>query len=315
MTLPARWTRLPGPADFLAAVVRFLADGNTVFVGLPDNVPAEEVLGVAVADSISRDTVWRWDALRPTDPHACAPLDYIAQNFDETDAGDVVLWVDAVRCDALATVWERYARHFAGMVGAPRVCLAMNAARPDDDLNTGGIRRCLWRDFVTPTDSRVLTEGYLRVSEHTPNYVSLKSSLVATLSGADLAKAYDLSQLSLRDLLDTERSPQHLVWEAQIPVLFPVIERARRGYIEDERYNQLWRLPHQREDGKEVQDAEELEIGDLVYQAREIEALNSEVTRLEWLRQVRNALAHHKAVGWGTLNALVGRPFVNFSRQ
>ena len=125
-----------------------------------------------------------------------------------------------------------------------------------------------------------------------------------------LATARELSQRRLEYLLDTQRYPQHVVWEAQISVLFPVIERARWCYIK--RYGNLWNLPHSRENGQEVRDAEKLAVGDLAYQARKIGALRNEVRPLEWLRRVRNALAHNEVVSWGTLNSPDGEPFVNF---
>ena len=57
---------------------------------------------------------------------------------------------------------------------------------------------------------------------------------------------------------------------------------------------------------------EDLEIGDMAAQARRFRVLETEQRRLDWLRRVRNALAHNEIVPWGTLVSPVALQIVDF---
>lgn len=72
------------------------------------------------------------------------------------------------------------------------------------------------------------------------------------------------------------------------------------------------RWPHTRKDGTEIRRLEDLEIGDMAAQARRFRVLETEQRRLDWLRRVRNALAHNEIVPWGTLVSPVALQIVDF---
>lgn len=313
MNYPRGWARLPGPADFLQTVAAFLMDGNSVIVGLPAGGPSDDIIAIEVAELIEREGGFRWDAIRAAEEVSVYPRKLVESRFGSDDAGNAILWVNAVSRDSASADWMEHARQFAQVDGSPRICItAMEdhvPARTGSALDTK-LRLCLWTDFVTATDSRVLVERYARNFERTPEHVALKCALVATLAGSDLVIANTLSRCPLKHISNPTRHPPHCIWEAQVAILFPIIERERQNYLEI--YRDFWQLPHKRRDGTTVQDADNLGIGDLLHQARQTKMLRRELPRLDWLLRVRNALAHSEIVAWDTLVSPVGIQVADF---
>ena len=164
---------------------------------------------------------------------------------------------------------------------------------------------------MTSTDSRVLAERHVRRSEHGNAHTALKCTLIAELAGPDLAFATQLANTPLERILALENNPLKSIWAAQIAILFPLIECERRRLLET--YRDFWSLPHTREDGREIRHIEKLEIGDMDTQAQQNWALRNERKRLDWLRRVRNDLAHLRIVSWATLNSPIARQVVDFT--
>ena len=303
--------RLPGPADFLDAIVEDLTDRSSVLLGLPDEAPAT-VIAVEIADAIKRSSLGRWAAVRSMEAYATTPLEFIARRFDHGDAGGFVLWVDAMSGDEAATAWTDYARRFSGLEKTPRICIAMSAARAEALREDKGIRRRLWQDFVTALDSRVLAERLGRRFGHSPAHIALKSALIAELAGPNLVSAERLAREPLKRLISAGDCPSERIWAAQVSVLFPLVEYERRRLLNVHRA--LWRLPHTRENGKKIQCLEDLEIRDMATQANWGGALYVERQRLDWLRRVRNYLAHNKIVPWSTLVSPLALQIIDFRR-
>ena len=65
-------------------------------------------------------------------------------------------------------------------------------------------------------------------------------------------------------------------------------------------------------DGTVIRCLIDLEIGDMATQARLGGPLVAERQRLDWLRRVRNALAHSKVVPWGTLTSPIAVHIADF---
>ena len=289
---------MPGPADFLDAIVEDLAVQVSVLVGLPDEAPVP-VVGLEIADAIKFKGLGRWETVLSTEVSVTAPLEFIARRFDGRDAEGFVLWIDAMNGDAVATAWADYARRFAGIEKTPRICIAMSAACAEACREDKGLRRRVWRDFVTASDARVLVERLGRRFGRSREHIALKSALIAEIAGPDLACAERLAREPLGRILASKDHPTECIWAAQVSVLFPLVERERRRLLDVHRA--LWRIPHIRDDRKEIQRLEDLEIGDMAAQAWQVRALEIERRRLDWLRRVRNALAHNEIVPWDTL--------------
>ena len=309
MSFPHAWARLPGPVDFLDAIVEDLTDRNSVLVGLPDAAPVAAV-AVEIAEAIKRNGLGRWETVRSKEVDVTSPLAFIARRFDGRDAEGFVLWIDAMNGDAAATTWADYARRFAGIEKTPRICIAMSAACAEACREDKGLRRRLWRDFVTASDARVLVGRLGRRFGRSPEHIALKSALIAELAGPDLAFAERLAQEPLGRILTAKDHPPECIWAAQVSVLFPLVERERRRLLDIHRG--LWRIPHLRENGEKIQSLEDLEIGDMASQVRWFRALETEWRRLDWLRRVRNALAHNEIVPWGTLVSPVALQITDF---
>ena len=295
--------------DFLDAIIEDLADENTVIAGLPDGI----ALGITVeiAEAVKRKGLGQWSAVESAETGQRTPAQSISQRSQSGNAKDLVLWVDATSEDTAAKAWGEYVLRFARSPEVPRICIAMHTACAEACREDIGLRRHFWKDFVTSTDSRVLAERYVRRFEHSEAHTALKCTLVSELAGPDLALATKLANIPLESILDPENYPPERIWAAQISILFPLIERERRRLLET--YRDFWSLPHLREDRREIRSLDKLEIGDMVAQARRSGALRNKLKLLNWLRRVRNDLAHLKIVSWTTLNSSIARQIVDFT--
>ena len=309
MSLPRAWARLPGPVDFMETVLEDLAERFSVLAGLPDEMPCATV-AVEIADLVKHRRLGRWDAVRSTEARTLVPSDSIARRFDGGDAAGSVLWIDATGRDVAATAWADHARRFAEEPDMPRLCIAMDTACAITCREDKRLRRRLWRDFVTPLDARALVERLGRRSGQRPAHIVLRSALVGELAGTDLAFAERLSRDPLDRILEAGAHPRERIWAAQVAVLFPLVERERQCLLDAHRA--LWRLPHTRRDGTQIRRLRNLEIGDMAAQAWVSAPLAVERPRLNWLRRVRNQLAHNEVVPWGTLTSPIAIRIADF---
>ncbi len=294
---------------FLDAIIEDLADGNTVIAGLPDGISPG--IAVEVAEAVKRKGLGQWSVVRSVEAGQRTPAELVRQRSQSDSTKGLILWVDATGEDKVAKAWGEYALRIAGSPELSRICIAMHTACAKACREDRGLRRRFWKDFVTSTDSRVFAERYVRRFEHSEAHVALKGTLVAELAGPDLAFATKLSNTPLERILDPESYPPECIWAAQISILFPLIDRERRRLLET--YRDFWCLPHVREDGREIRQIEKLEIGDMDTQAQQSRAFRNERKRIDWLRRVRNDLAHLKIVPWATLNSRIARQIVDFT--
>ena len=310
MSISFTWNRLPGPADFLETIVEDLVGGNTVLAGLPDVTRSMSWCSVEIAEVVKLKKIGQWSAVRSEEACQWAPSQSVKNR--RVNAERLVLWVDATDKDT-ASKWVNYTRRrFVEFEEIPRICIAMPMIHAEVYQEDSRLRRHLWTDFVTASDSRVLIERWCRYSGKNPMHIALKSTLVAELTGPDLVWAEKLAHESLRQILDPSKfCPEH-IWSAQVSVLFPLIGRERWRLLK--KYQNLWNLPHCREDGRKIRHLEKLEIGDLYAQVehQQVKVHKTDEERLNWLRLVRNRLAHHDIVLWGTLTSPEARQIANF---
>ena len=308
MSLPHAWARLSGPADFLHTIFEDLVDHTAVLVGIPDEIPSS-ALAVEIADLVKHRRLGAWDAVRSTESRATAPSESMARRFRSGNATGTVLWIDAPS-SAAATAWTDHVRRIAEFPDMPRLCIMMSATCAQTRDEDKRLRRRLWRDFVTPLDSRALVERTGRRTGHRSDHIALKSALVSEIAGADLAFAEQLSRDPLGRILQANAHAHEQIWTAQVSVLLPLVERERKRMLRTHRT--LWRLPYTRMDGTEIQCLNDLEIADMAAQARSAGPLESEWQRLSWLRRVRNTLAHSKVVPWATLTSQIAIQIADF---
>ena len=291
----------------MEAVVKDLADRNIVLAGLPED--ARNDLAVEIAETVMGKGFGSWSSVTPAEARETGPQDAVERRSKGGDGRGLVLWVDATE-EIAATAWADYAGRYAGRAEAPRLCVALAPARAEACREDRGLRRRLWRDFVTATDSRVIAERVCRRKGRHPAHTALKAALIAELAGSDLTLATRLAHEPLGRILDSPDHASERIWAAQISVLFPIIARERE-YLLD-RYRNDWTLPFIRKGGQEVRCLEDLEIGDMATMAQQTRGLKSQRRRLDWLKRVRNAMAHHKTVPWGTLVSPIAVEIVDF---
>ena len=310
MNLPHAWVRLPGPADFLETIVEDITDRTAVLAGLPDGIH-NAVFAVEIAEAVKRRGLGRWEAVRHSEPYEITPSESLSRRRNGVETGGLVLWVDAMNGDAAAKAWADHARLFAESEESPRICIAMRTACAETCREDKRLRRRLWRDFVTALDSRVLMERLGRRFGRSPGHIALKSALVAELAGPDLAFAERVGEESLGRILDSGKYPSERIWAAQVGILFPIVERERRRLLDV--HPARWDLPHIRDDGTKIDCKEDLEVGDMAFQAKKWdESFKAEKSLLKWLRYIRNTLAHNEIVPWGTLISPTAREIVDF---
>ena len=308
MSLPHAWARLSGPADFLHTIFEDLIDRTAVLAVLPEQIPSSS-LAVEIADLVKHHRLGTWESVRSTESQTTPPSNSIAQRSFGTNLRNTVLWIDAASAQA-ASSWTEHVQRFAEIPDMPRLCVVMNATCAEGCSEDKRLRRRLWRDFVTPLDSRALVEKTGRRAGWGPAHVALKGALVAEIAGPDLMFAERLSQRPLGRILQADTHENEQIWAAQVSVLLPLVERERRRLLHT--HSPLWSLPYARLDGTEIQSLHELEIGDMAAQARQPGPLESEWKRLNWLRRVRNSLAHGKVVPWETLTSQIAIQIADF---
>ena len=309
MSLPRVWARLPGPADFLDTILEDLTDRVTVLAGLPDEIPAGE-LAIEIADAVKYTSLGQWQTVRSSEVRSSVPTESLARRSDAGNASGAVLWVDAAGTDEGAAAWAGHARRFGDSPDMPRLCIVMNEACAGAHGEEKRLRRRLWRDFVTPLDSRALVERTSRRAGHRQPHVALKSALISEIARDDLTFADRLSRDPLGRILESREYARECIWAAQVSVLLPLVEQERQRLLHI--HEALWRIPHTRKDGTEIRHLHDLEIGDMAVQSQSGGLLERERHRLGWLRRVRNALAHNEVVPWATLTSPIAIQIMDF---
>ena len=309
MSFAPSWAHLPGPADLIRTVVGDLYDGNIVVVGLPNPYPENIALEIAKVSKLER--LGTWSTVESKEAQTKPPRDSVDARIARNRNFRRFIWVDANNNNS-ASSWINYASRVAGADTAPSICIAMAASRAEKCNEEKRLRRRLWHDFVSPTDSRVIAERHCRQSGRGCLHTELKCALISQLAGADLLEAELMSRSELKGLFDTSKFNHQLIWAAQISVIFPLVDRERRRLLE--LYRDSWDLPHNRNDRQTIYNLDELELGDMYTQANRKIILIPELKRLSWLRRVRNMLAHHKVIPWGSLLSPIALEIADFRK-
>ena len=309
MSFALAWARLPGPSDFIRTVVGDLRDGNIVVAGLPN--PYLKHIALEVAETSKLERLGMWFTVGSKEAQTTPPQDSIDARIAGVQNSRWVIWVDASDNESAST-WINFANHAASSDTAPSVCVAVANSCAEKCNEEKHLRRRLWKDFVSPTDSRVITERRCRQSGRSRLHTDLKCALIAELAGANLSKAALMSEDKLSGLFDTNKFDHKLIWAAQVSVLYPLIDRERRRLLE--LYQDQWDLPHDRVDGRTICNLDEFEVGDMCAQAYKKPILKPELKRLKWLRQIRNELAHHRVISWGSLMSPIALELADFRK-
>lgn len=84
------------------------------------------------------------------------------------------------------------------------------------------------------------------------------------------------------------------VWNAEVGVLFPMLERHRHGLIA--RYGRRLSVPHQPPSGERIEEVRDLEFAHMAVQWRNAGDLRQPREFALWLRDIRNCVAHGEPV-------------------
>lgn len=297
MSFPAQWAELPGPTDFLAEIVRDLASGYVVVVGVPTALPYGS-MSVEVTEGVHRRGLGSCLVFREREIRDCQPRELYRSRVAGRRPGQVAL-VDARFDDEIAGQWRRFLFERLDCSSASGLCVVFHDAWAEELREQKGLRIRLWREFVSTVDARVVVQRGERGLQRSVEYVELKCALVAELADGDLEAAYRLSECTLKELIDITRFPCERVWSAQVAVLLPLVDRERRRLLDA--YRESWVVPYSIEGSRRVEELSELEVSHMVHQARENPIIAKELGLLRWLRAVRNSIAHMRVVNWATL--------------
>lgn len=310
MVYPRDWARLPGPADFLGAVIGDLMAGNSVIMGVPSDIP-RALLSLEVARRIRSRRLGEWISFSGRIGEGRELEEFEMWRSSNEQADRAVVWVDARGDGKVAESWaDRLICGVGSADSLPRICLAMNLDVLEKFHEEKGLRIRRWPQYVSDLDSRVLVVRRERKAERSDEYIALKSALVAAIAGSRLSFTEELIRLSIEELLDENRFSRQQIWAGEISVLFPLLDRERRRMLE--KYCEYWRVPFESRTGRVVKNYLDLEITDMADQAKAIRGMKREIRHLYWLRRVRNALAHMKVVPWPTLVSTDASAFIRF---
>ena len=296
---------MPGPADFLDTILDDLTDRTAVVAGLPHGVPGS-ALAVEVAEMVRQRRLGRWAKIRSME--AMSPPEETIARKVAVDGDDLVLWVETTGYGEATDSWVGQVRRLADQAAIPRLCIVADEACALACGEEKRLRRRMWGDFITGLDARALVQRHGRRQGQSAAHTELRSAIIAELAGEDLGHAERLAGKPLGRILDDCEGRREAVWAAQVATLFPVIERERQRLLHTHGF---WRLPHSRPNGSQANTLAELEIGDLATQLSG-RSLPDEHRRAEWLRRVRNALAHNETVPWSTLTSPAAVQIVDF---
>ena len=297
MSVPASWTQLPGPSDFVADVVRDLASGYIVVIGLPKGL-THSSLSLELAETVDRRGIGSFRVFRETELMEHRPRDLYRDGGEDGYSGWVA-FADTRCDDGIAEAWREFVFERLDCSRNSGLCIALHHEMAEELDEQKGLRIRLWRDFVTSVDVRVIVNRRERGLDRSLECIALKSALVAELAGTDLDAAHRLSECALKDLMDVRRFPYDRVWSAQVSVLLPLVNRERQRILST--YAGLWTVPYFVDRSRNIDDPSELEISHMVRQAMDIPVIAKELGLLRWLLRVRNLIAHMRVVSWATL--------------
>lgn len=297
MSFPVQWAQLPGPTDLLAEIVRDLASGYVVVVGVPAALPHAS-MSVEVTEGVHQRGLGSCLVFREWEINDCQPRELYRRRVAVRREGQVA-FVDARCDDHVAVQWRQFLFERLDCSSASSLCVAFHDTFAEELREQKGLRIRLWREFVSAVDARVIVQRRERGLQRSVECLELKCALVAELAGSDLDAAYQLSECTLKELIDITRFPRERVWTAQVSVLLPLVDRERRRLLEA--YRESWMVPYSIEGSRRVEELSELEISHMVHQARDNPIIAKELGLLRWLRGVRNSIAHMSVVNWATL--------------
>lgn len=153
-------------------------------------------------------------------------------------------------------------------------------------------------------DFSTMTRGFL--SSHPNRKTRQLQRGEATVTRGEYRNPYGQWETPLIDCLPDDRNGRELssrLWRAQVAVLYPFLESQRRDMIDA--YRTQLSVPHIRASGERVTDLDNLDLGDIVRQVdmRLLSLSQRQSTRLRFLRDLRNELAHFRPFSFRGLSA------------
>lgn len=226
-----------------------------------------------------------------------------------------------------AEQWEKlaleYTRHYAG-AGAMLLIFKDKIPQLHRQRNLNILN---WSDWISPYDMRVfasycVSKSY-QITDYTKSYITYLAANLA-IGNPGLC-----SLLAVKELIDNPRDLLHqlsgtyveaantlengkhidfLIWEAQVQVIFPIIEVERRRIIETYCENLLNVLPQIDEFGNKLTCPEEMELRHIQFyyrkpQGRLEKKEDDQIFQL--IYSARNDLAHLRPVGSETVKQLL----------
>lgn len=307
MSLPSGWARLPGPLALIETIADDVAEGMVVVVGVAED--ANDFLADEVSEYTFDLALGDW-ILIPFEEDAGEPAGIVSQSSSDARSLRPLLWVQSSEISRVNS-WVDHLRKIAPLKDAPRAFVSVACSTASEVSSRPGVRIRLWNDFVTKTDSLALVDKIGRQRSLSRAHLDLKSAVVATLAGGDIAYASRLASQKLSRIIDDPNHPRDQLWAAQVGVLMPMVDYQRKRLLH--RYYERWKVPHRRMDGRVISAQDQLEIGDMDAQAYFLGIPKRDVKSIRWLNRVRRAMAHNEPVSWGVLVSAIGRTMVDFT--
>lgn len=362
-----RWWHLPGPSQFLHAVVQDLRSGKNLVLTFPPHAP--DGLREALAEQVRENELWRWRMISATD----FPCDGVAsltgalhkQFVPTQQASDLcsvltlarqlvgtIVWVERAIGQAWHS-WQKFLTHYQHACQScdpcdrSLFCLPVVGNPNPAPLADVALSVRRWEGMVRRLDMTLYLDRMLSLNFTHPLHRKVALAVITELAGSDAHLAQHLAKQELAAIMNPSEVLCHFaasrnwtsgsvrkaaweagttdivdgtpmlhsaaavvmgnsaevtrrVWRGQVTVLYPFIEEQRLKIIPQIR--SYLRFPLETTYGR-VDDAEDLEVGQLLYFLRGKRVPPRLWRLLNLLTDMRHALAHLEPVSFRSLLA------------
>ena len=321
------WTKVTNASHFLDKIVDTVQNGQSIILQLPDTIPwyetMKEIVETRIEDMVEDPGEYLFYEFckkekrvhyRPGIGYA----EFLAKNEDIV-LTDSILWI-AKTCEENLTKWAKHSNKALGKhkEGCIFIVEARNNPAGAAVKEKKGLRNISYAREIGHYDNYLFNVLATSSSPEKEIFKQYLAEVVSIMLPDDIelsalciekGRAFLENPLGvIREISSTktrsdgrnfgadigEEDLQERLWEAQIKVIFPLVERQRNVLVQKYQREIEGLLPIVAAYGEEFLEASEVELGILSYLAGsgQIQLQYEDVEKLNKLKNARNVLAH-----------------------